>query len=56
MGLFNSVTNLPKLRDKKTVHYYESPSSLKKESEERARIKLKKKNVCVAQWADALFQ
>ena len=39
----NLVTNLPKLRDKKTVHNYESPSSLKKESDKRARIRLKKK-------------
>ena len=36
-------TNFPKLRNKKQVHYHESPSSLKKELEEKARIKFKKK-------------
>ena len=39
----NLFTNFPKLRDKKHVHYHESPSSLKKELEEKARIKFKKK-------------
>jgi hypothetical protein len=39
----NLFTNFPKLRNKKQVHYHESPSSLKKELEEKARIKFKKK-------------